>query len=74
MELMLSTATKCFGVAFILKALPKLDDLGVLFQKLRVEGSRCFNEVSQLLLNTPYSHIGLDAIFHLRIIAQKYDA
>ena len=42
LELMLNTGTKCLAVAFILKTMPKLDHLGVLFQELHVEGSRCF--------------------------------
>ena len=57
MELMLNTGAKCLGVAFILKVMVKL--LGVLFQELRVEGSRCFDVVSQLLLITQHSHIGM---------------
>ena len=69
---MLNTGSKCHGVAFILKAMPKLDHLGVLFQELRVEGSRCFDVVSRLLLITPHSRIDVDTISHLRIAAQKY--
>ena len=72
MELMLNTSTNCLGVAFILKAMPKLDHLSVLFQELHVEGSRCFDVVSRLLLITPHSLIGVDTISHLRIVAQKY--
>ena len=32
--------------------MPKLDNLGVLFQELRVEDSRCFDVVSQYKNNT----------------------
>ena len=67
MELMLNAGTKCLGVAIILKAMPKLDHLGVLFQELRVEGSSCFDVVSRLLLIRPHSHIGVNTI-----VAQKY--
>ena len=69
---MLNTGTRCFRVAFILKAMPKLNHLDVLFQELCVEGSRRFDVVSRLLLITPHSHIGVDTIFHLPIAAQKY--
>ena len=31
----------------------------------------CFDVVSRLLLVTPHSHIGVDAITHLCIVAQK---
>ena len=65
---MLNTGTKCLGMAFILKSRPKLDHLGVLFQELRLEGSRCFDVVSGLLHITPHSHIGVDTISHLRIV------
>ena len=41
MELMLNNGTDCLEVAFILKAMPKLNHLGVLFHELRMEGSRC---------------------------------
>ena len=72
MKLMLNTGTKCLGVAFILKVMLKLDHLGVLFQKLCVWGSRCLDVVSWLLLTTPHLHIGVDTIFQLRIVVQKY--
>ena len=72
MELMLNMSIKCFGVALILKAMLKLDHLGVLFQELRVEGSRFFDVVSRLLLITPHLHISVDIISHFRIVAQKY--
>ena len=68
---MLNTGNKCLEVAFILKAILKLDHLGVLFQELRMEGSMCFDEVSRLLFITPHSHIVVDKIFHLRIVVQK---
>ena len=71
-ELMLNIGTDCLGVAFILKAMPKLDHLGVLSQKLYVEGRRCLDGVSQLPIITPHSHIGADTISHLCIVAQKY--
>ena len=61
---MLNTGTKCLGVVFILKAMPKLHHLGVLFQELRVKGSRCFDVVRRLLFITPHSHIGLDTFSH----------
>ena len=61
-------------MAFILKAMRKLDHLGVLFQELRVEGNRCFDVISRLLLITPHSHIGVDTISHLRIVAQNTDS
>ena len=51
--------------------MPKINHLGVLFQKLRVEESWCFDVVSRLLLITLHSHIGVDAISHLRIVAQQ---
>ena len=51
--------------------MPKLDLLGVLFQELRVEGSRCFEVVSRLLFITPHSHIGVDAISHQCIVQRK---
>ena len=69
---MLNTCTKCLVVTFILKAMPKLDYQGVLYQEFSVEGSRCFNAVSRLLFITPHSHIGVDSISHLYIVAQKY--
>ena len=72
MELMLNTGTKCLGVAFILKAMPKLDHRGILFQGLRVEGSWCFDVVSRLLLITPHLHIGVNTVSHLRIVAKNY--
>ena len=50
MKLMLNTDTKYLGVAFTLKAMPKLDHLRVLFQDLRVEGSRCFDVVADCSL------------------------
>ena len=55
---MLNAGTECFELACILKTMPKLDHLGVLLQELCVEGSRCFDVVSRLLLITPHSHIG----------------
>ena len=61
---MLKTGTKCVGVAFIFKAMPKLDHLGVLFQELREKGSKCFDVVNRLLLVTPHPHIGVDTISH----------
>ena len=72
MKLMLNTGTKCLGVTLILKAKPKLDYLGVLFQELRIECSRCFDVISRLLSVTSHSHIGVDAISYSRIVAQKY--
>ena len=51
--------------------MPNFDYLSVLFQELRVEGSRCFDVISRLLLIVPHSHIGVDAISHLRIVAQE---
>ena len=72
MELMLNSGSKYLGVAFILKAMSKLNHLGVLFEELRVEGSRCFDLVSRLLLITPHSHIDEDTISRFRIVAQKY--
>ena len=68
---MLNTSTKCLGMAFILKAMPKLDHIGILFQDVGVEGNRCFDVVSRLLLFTPHSYIGVDAISHLHIVAKK---
>ena len=69
MELMLNTGTRCLGVAFILKVMPKLDHLGVLFKELQVEGSRRFDVVSRLLRITPHSHFGVNTI---SLVAQKY--
>ena len=60
--------TRCFwsgtffeshAVAFRLRAMLKLDHRGRLFQELRVDGSRCFDVVSRLLLITPLLHIGV---------------
>ena len=59
------------AVAFRLKAILNLDHLGVLFQELRVEDSRCFDEVSRLLFITPHLRIGVDPISYLCIVAQK---
>ena len=72
LELMLNTDTTCLGEVFILKSMPKLDHLGVLFEELRVEDSRCFDVVSRLFLITPHSHIGVDGIYRFHIVAQKY--
>ena len=40
------------------------------FKELRVAGNRCFDMVSRLLLITPHSHVGVDAIFHLHCCAK----
>ena len=69
MKLMLNTRGR--GLAFFMKAIPKIDHLGVLFRELRVEGIRCFNVVSRLHLNAPHRHIGVDAISHLSIVARE---
>ena len=69
---MLNTGTKCLEVAFILKAMPKLDHLDVLFQELDVEGSKCFDVVGRLLPISPHLHIGVEIISQLRIVAKKY--
>ena len=61
----------CLSTVSGLRAMPKIDHLGLLFQELRVEGNRCFDEVSQSLLIIPHPHIGVDAIFHLRVVAGK---
>ena len=56
---------------FCLRAMPKLDYVSFLFQELHVESSRCFDAVSQLLPISPHSHIGVDAISHLRIVERE---
>ena len=61
---MLNTGTKDIGMTFIVKAMPKLDHLGILFQELHVEGCRCLDVVSRLLLITPQSYTGVDTISH----------
>ena len=68
---MLNTGTRCLGMAFILKAMPNIDHLGILFQELRVEGSKCIDVISRLLLISPHTHIVVDAIFHLRVFGKK---
>ena len=56
------------AVPFCLRVMPKLEDLGALFQELRVESSRCFDVVNRLFLITPHSHIGVDGISYLHIV------
>ena len=62
---MFNTGNKCPGKTFTLKAMPKPDHLGVLFQELRVEGSRCFDVLSRLLFITLDSRVGVDTIYAL---------
>ena len=42
--------TKRLGVAFILKAIPKLDHLDAIFQELQVEDSRCIDGLADCSL------------------------
>ena len=52
---------KGLEVTFCLRAVPKLDHLSAIFQKLHMEGNTCFNVVSQLLYITQQSHKSVDA-------------